>query len=418
MPSPSLTAVTVLSGFLGAGKTTLLNHLLPQAEGQRWALIVNDVGAINLDARLIAQKSAALERPQGSTAPELVELANGCVCCAIKDDLAETLCRLAAQGRYEHILVETTGVAEPRGIAQLFLQKNFFGRSVSDFARLQVLVTVVDAADFLRQSHKCASEQNATNSGTKRLIELLIEQIECADLIILNKCDLIDESQLLELEGLISGLNPRAELFRTEQGQAPRELVMDRQRFEAAETMRAARWVGELNAIAPNAQTEPFSADRQAGVHVEDQSTLPSMAAQSAQRRVPTALRIEPDYTAKYGLRSFAFQARRPFSQTRLDALLAQGLSGIVRAKGFYWLKVRPDEMGFLSIAGGVVKKEWLNYWWAAMIENGKARLDERPLMIRALWQEPHGDRRQELVFIGIGYDEAALRRALEACLE
>ncbi|MFA5265849.1 MAG: GTP-binding protein, partial [Opitutaceae bacterium] len=134
MPSPALPAVTVLCGFLGAGKTTFLNHLLPQADGQRWALIVNDLGAINIDARLVAQKSAALKRPEGAAAPELVELANGCVCCAIKDDLAETLCRLAAEGRYDRIIVETTGVAEPRGIAQLFLQKNLFGSSVSDFA--------------------------------------------------------------------------------------------------------------------------------------------------------------------------------------------------------------------------------------------------------------------------------------------
>lgn len=419
MPSPALPAVTVLNGFLGAGKTTLLNHLLPQAEGQRWALIVNDVGAINLDARLITQKSAELERPKGSSAPEMYELANGCVCCAIKTDLAETLCRLAAKGRYTHIILETTGVAEPRGIAQLFIQKNIFGRSVSDFACLKALVTIVDAADFLRRFHESPTEQATENLGTKKLVELLIEQVECADLIVLNKCDLVDEAQLRELEALIGGLNPRAELFRTEHGQVPRELLLDRQRFDSVETMRAARWVQDLNAAAPNIAPEASSSTDGAPNALQDyRGPLPSPATSQETRRRPEIERIEPDYTAKYGLRSFLFQARRPFVQARLNALLASGLDGIVRAKGFFWLKERPDEMGFLSMAGGIVREEWLNYWWAAMIENGKASMDERPPMIRALWQAPHGDRRQELVFIGVGYNEPALRRALESCLE
>ncbi|MFA5264608.1 MAG: GTP-binding protein, partial [Opitutaceae bacterium] len=367
----------------------------------------------------IAQKSAALERPQGSAAPELVELSNGCVCCAIKDDLAETLCRLAAEGRYDHIIVETTGVAEPRGIAQLFLQKNLFGRSVSDFARLQALVTIVDAADFLKRRHESPAEQNAATSGQRKLMELLIEQVECADLVVLNKCDLVDEPRLQELEGLIAGLNPRAELFRTELGQIPREWLLDRQRFDPNETLRAARWVRDLNAAAPSVESPPRSSgDIYPDALREYRSASPLSADPQRQRSRPALRRIEPDATAKYGLRSFIFQARRPFIQARLEALLSRGLEGIVRAKGFFWLKERPDEMGFLSIAGTVVRQEWLNYWWAAMIENGKARMDERPPMIRALWQSPHGDRRQELVFIGIACDEAALRRALESCLE
>lgn len=386
--------VTVLCGFLGAGKTTLLNHLLRQTEGERWALVVNDVGSINLDARLVEQKSAALALDQGETAPDLVELGNGCVCCALKDDLAETLCRLASEGSYERILIETTGVAEPRGIAQLFTQKNPFGRSVGDFARLEALVTVVDASDFLRRAHEDGTAQEADPApGPKKLFELLVEQVECADLLVLNKCDLISASQLEELNGLVAGLNPRAERLEAEQGQASREALFGRQRFDPQETLKAARWIAELNALAPKKEEVP-----------------------QGQRR-PSVTNATPDYTAKYGLRCFAFQARRPFEASRLRALLGKGLPGIVRAKGFLWLENRPDEMAFLSLAGGIVREEWLSYWWAALIENGKAELEERPPLVKSLWREPFGDRRQELVFIGTGFDEAALRRSLENCL-
>lgn len=385
--------VTVLCGFLGAGKTTLLNHLLAQTEGERWALVVNDVGSINLDARLVGQQ-AALSLARGKDAPELVAIGNGCVCCALKDDLAETLCRLAADAAYDRILVETTGVAEPRGLAQLFIKKNPFGRSVSDFAQLETLVTVVDAADFLRRAHEDKRTQNEEPSpGPRKLFELLVEQIECADLIVLNKCDLVSPEQLREASALLEGLNPRAEILEVEKGQAPRESLLGRQKFDPVETLKAARWIGELNALAPRPQPEPSA------------------------RRKPTATNALPDYTAKYGLRSFVFQARKPFLAAKLRALFARELPGIVRAKGFLWLKERPDEMAFLSLAGGVVREEWLSYWWAALIENGKADLEERPPLVRALWQEPFGDRRQELVFIGAGYDEKALRKALEECL-
>lgn len=384
--------VTVLCGFLGAGKTTLLNHLLKQTEGERWALVVNDVGSINIDARLLGQKSAALAIEQGEDAPELVELGNGCVCCALKDDLAETLCRLGSDGAYDRILVETTGVAEPRGIAQLFVQKNSFGRSVGDFARLEALVTVVDAADFLRRVGDDKRTQNdEAGPGPKKIFELLVEQTECADLVVLNKCDLVSTVQVEELAGLVRGLNPRAELLQVENGQAARESVLGRQRFDPAETLGAARWIQELNALAPKTG-EPS-------------------------RRKPAVTNATPDYTAKYGLRSFVFQARRPFLAAKFRALLAKGLPGVLRAKGFLWIRERPDEMAFLSLAGGIAREEWLSYWWAALIENGKVALDERPPLLRALWQEPHGDRRQELVFIGIGYDEAALRRELEDCM-
>jgi G3E family GTPase len=380
--------VTLLCGFLGAGKTTLLRHLLAQNTGERWALVVNDVGATNMDARTLGASLDAQPNP-GS---ELVELGNGCVCCAIKDDLAETLCRLGVNPRFDRILVETTGVAEPRGLAQLFLQRNPFGRSVSDFARLESVLTVVDAADFLRR-WRARDTSPATPGAPKPLLELLLEQVEHADAILVNKGDLVPPQDLDFLLNVLSGLNPRADSLTTEQGQAPLEWVLGRQRFAPKESLSSARWIQDLNAVAP---------------------ALPGNQAATGK---PTALRTTPVHTTQYGLRSFVYQERRPFHQERLLALFEAGLPGIVRAKGFCWFQQRPDEMAFVSIAGGATYLQWLNYWWASLIESGKASLEERPPMIRALWKDPMGDRRQEIVFIGTDYDEAAVRRSLEACL-
>ena len=386
---PVLSPVTILSGFLGAGKTTLLRHLLTQNEGQRWALVVNDVGAINMDARLVSD----LLRPQGSAGlgAELVELSKGCVCCSNKDDLAETLCRLGATESFDHIIVETTGLAEPAALGRLFLQRNDFGRSVSDFARLHALITVIDAPDLL-QRLETRDRSVSAPGAVKPLVELLLEQVECADVLLLNKSEHCTEEQLEGLESVLAGLNPHAEQVRTEYSQVSVEWILGRERFSVAHTLGAARWIGDLNAAAPNLPDTPS--------------------------KRPVATRSTPEYTRKYGLKSFLFQARRPFVKERLLALLEAGLPGIVRAKGFYWLAERPDEMAFLSLAGAACTHTWLNYWWAAMVENGRVALTDRPPLIRALWQEPGGDRRQELVFIGVNYDEACLRKALENCLQ
>ena len=396
-PASEKPAVTVLCGFLGAGKTTLLKHLLAQAEGRRWAAVVNDVAALNIDGAVVR---AGFERTG-----DIVELGNGCVCCSSKDELAETVAELAATGRYEHILIETTGVAEPRGIANLFTRKNPFGRTLGDFARLSTLVSVIDVAAFAEEAAKAerAKVQRSNPGGARPVFELMLEQVECADVLVMNQCDRVTAEAADRIEAILRGLNARAEVVRTEHGQVASEFLLGRMRFDVKETLGAARWVRALNELAQitNAKGPNATAERRTGGLVVRASGAPE----------------RPAHEVKYGITSFVYQARRPFVQARFRALFETGLPGLLRVKGFFWTREQPDEMAFLSVGGGVVRFDTLNPWWAALIENGRASLADRPESVCALWAEPHGDRRQELVFIGTGLDEAAMRAALEACL-
>ncbi len=395
--------VTILCGFLGAGKTTLLNHLLRQAEGRRWAAVVNDVAAINIDAAVVREGVAG----ETVAARDIVELGNGCVCCSSKDELAETIAELATVGRrtgpdgsesggYEHILVETTGVAEPSAIASLFTRKNPFGLTLGNVATLSALVTVLDGPAFLRewtQYQQAPVARAQVGSGQRPVFELMMEQAECADVVLINKCDQATDAELEKVEVIVRGLNTRAEIVRTERGQVASEFLLGRVRFDAKETLGAPRWVRVMNSVGA----------RPAGT--------------SVLRTVLQAGGLPPSHEAKYGITSFVYQERPAFQREAFYRLLSGGVPGLLRAKGFFWTRDQPDEMQFMSVAGGVVRYDTLNYWWAALVENGKARMEDRPAAIRALWVEPHGDRRQELVFIGVGLDEPAVRAALDACL-
>ncbi len=378
----ALPPVTVLSGFLGAGKTTLLRHLLGQAEGRKWAAVVNDVAAVNVDAQMVA----------GAGAARVVELGNGCVCCSVRDSLAETIAELAGSGKYGHILVETTGVAEPRGIADLFTRKNAFWRSLGDFARLSALVTVVDARSFLDGRGRSRRRAEEGETGKKPVFELMVEQAECADVLVLNKCDLASAAELTEAEALLRGLNPRAELLRAEQGQVASEWLLGRVRFEAEATTGAAQWVRLMR-----------GEGRGDGSAVEN----------GAGRR-----RAHPRHEAEYGITSFVWEARRAMDGAKFAAWLAGGLpAGLLRAKGFFWAAEQAADIGFLSVAGGRVRRECVGTWAAALRESGVITEAQVTAAARAKWAEPHGDRRQELVFIGTGLDEAAMREELNACL-
>ena len=427
-----LPPVTVLCGFLGAGKTTLLRYLLGQAEGRRWAAVVNDVAAINVDAQVVQGAGA---RATGSgEAPRVVQLSNGCVCCSVKDELAETIAELCANGQYAHVIVETTGVADPRGVADLFVRKNRFGRSLSDFARLSALVTVIDARGFLaerarsraegeterrRERETERSEKRTRNEneneerervgetvaerktkeneereragGVKPVFELMVDQAECADVLVINKCDVVSEEELVRLEAILRGLNPRAEILRTEQGQIASEVVLDRVRFDEKATLGAARWIRVLND--------------------------PARAAGWGASVVKTAA-AGARYEDEYGIRSFVFEARRALVREKFLAWLAtEWPAGLLRAKGFYWFAEQAADIGFLSVAGGGVRTEFVGTWAAALVEAGVITAAAVPVSAREKWVEPQGDRRVELVFIGVGLDEAAMRVGLARCL-
>jgi G3E family GTPase len=396
--------VTVLSGFLGAGKTTLLRHLLGQAEGRKWAAVVNDVAAVNVDAQVVA----------GAGAARVVELGNGCVCCSVRDSLAETIAELAAQRTYDHILVETTGVAEPRGIADLFTRKNTFWRSLGDFAQLSALVTVVDARSFLDAQRGSRSlglktadegkkreekeERERLAAGKKPVFELMVEQAECADVLVLNKCDLAEETELAEVERILRGLNARAELLRAEQGQVASEWLLGRVRFDGAATVGAAQWVRLMRG--------------------EGRGGGGATGGLAVKARPEVAPHLGARHETDYGITSFVWEARRALDGVKFGAWLESGLpDGLLRAKGFFWVADRSADIGFLSVAGGRARREWVGTWAAALRESGVITEAQITAEARAKWAEPHGDRRQELVFIGTELDETKLRMKLEACL-
>ena len=395
--------VTVLCGFLGAGKTTLLNHLLAQAEGRRWAAVVNDVAAINIDVAVV--------RSANDQKSDVVELGNGCVCCSSRDELAETIGELASAGaRYEHILVETTGVAEPRGVAALFIQRNPFGRTLSDFATLSSLVTVVDTPEFLRgwrESQKSGLVRSVPSAGARPVFELIIEQVECADVVVLNKADLASAEEIEEAKSIVSGLNSHAEVLVTERSQVSSEQLLDRQRFDAKVTLASATWLKSLNS---------FSRKPSAAVPIP---TAEAVTPRILSSGLVTRPRVSesPRHESRFGIVTLSYEARRPFVKAKLEDFIAHRLPGLLRAKGFFWTAEQPDEMAFVSVAGGVVRYELLSYWWSARVEQGRVDPSEVPAVLRNLWQEPYGDRRQELVFIGVNLDEAAIRAELDACL-
>lgn len=364
--------VTVLSGFLGAGKTTLLNHVLNNRDGRRVAVIVNDMSELNVDAALVREGGAALSR----TEEKLVELSNGCICCTLREDLLAEVSRLAAERRFDYLLIESTGIAEPLPVAETFTFEDDSGRSLSSLARLDTMVTVVDAFNFLNDYY---SEDALTDRGQslgeddhRNVVDLLIEQVEFCDVLVISKPDLVSAEQLEKLKGILSGLNPRARQVVAEQGQVPLEVILDTGLFDFDAAADAPGWLQELR-----------------GEHVPE--------------------------TEQYGIGSFIYRARRPFHPQRFWELMHETWPGVVRSKGWFWLATRPDMAGQWSQAGAVCRHEQAGYWWAAM-DPAEWPEEERD-DIRQHWQEEVGDRRQELVLIGIGMDEAALRGRFDACL-
>ncbi|ROR24393.1 G3E family GTPase [Comamonas sp. BIGb0124] len=366
--------VTVLSGFLGAGKTTLLNHILNNREGRRVAVIVNDMSEVNIDAALVRDGGAELSR----TDEKLVEMSNGCICCTLREDLLIEVERLAKAGRFDQLVIESTGISEPLPVAETFTFEGEDGRSLGEVAQLDTLVTVVDGFNFLRDYSSRDSlgtrGESLGEQDRRTVVDLLVEQVEFCDVIVLNKIDLIGDADRDRLTAILRGLNPRARIELAEQGRVPLDRVLRTGLFDFEEASRAPGWLRELR-----------------GEHTPETET--------------------------YGIRSFVYQARRPFHPQRFFELVESEWPGVVRSKGFFWLASHPPFAGSWSQAGAVARHGVAGHWWAAVPPESWPEDPEALASIRAKWADGVGDARQELVLIGMDMDEAALRERFDACL-
>ncbi len=366
--------VTVLSGFLGAGKTTLLNHILHNREGRRVAVIVNDMSEVNIDAQVVAE-GTTLSR----TDEKLVEMTNGCICCTLRDDLLQEVGRLAQENRFDYLLIESSGISEPLPVAMTFTFPVAEGSSLSDVAHLDTLVTVVDGASFLRDY---ISARNLREEGmamgpqdTRTLADLLIEQVECANVIVVNKADLAHPHDLTRTEALLHTLNPDAHVVCAEHGQVPLDLIFHTGRFDMERIRNSPGWLKELR-----------------GEHVPE--------------------------TEEYGISSFVYRARRPFHPARLHEVIQGGaLQQVLRAKGTLWLATRIWRAGQFQKAGRFLALGAGMTWLAAIPKAEWPRSEQVDAYVARYWDERVGDCRQELVFIGVNVNEAALRADLDACL-
>ncbi|KAB2758573.1 MULTISPECIES: zinc metallochaperone GTPase ZigA [Brucella/Ochrobactrum group] len=369
--------VTVLSGFLGAGKTTLLNHVLNNRENRRVAVIVNDMSEVNIDAALVREGGANLSR----TDEQLVEMTNGCICCTLRDDLLKEVSQLAAQGRFDYLLIESTGIAEPLPVAATFEFRDEKGNSLSDVARLDTMVTVVDAAnllkdyassDFLRDRGESLGEDDE-----RSLVDLLVEQIEFADVVVLNKISTASKEERDLAHKVIRSLNPDARIEEVDFGEVSLDAILDTKLFDFNKAHEHPLWYKELHGFASHT----------------------------------------PE-TEEYGVRSFVYRARRPFDPERFQSFIDKGWPGVVRAKGFFWLATRPDFVGEISQAGALVRTGKRGRWWSSVPKQYWPAEPEWQRAMEPYFHKVWGDRRQEIVFIGVDpMQEDALIDELDQCL-
>ena len=367
--------VTVLSGFLGAGKTTLLNRTLNNREGCRVAVIVNDMSEVNIDADLI-RADTELSR----TDETLVEMSNGCICCTLRDDLLDEVRRLSAAGRFDYLLIESTGISEPLPVAATFDFRDEFGESLSDVARLDTMVTVVDAVnllndfsshDFLRDRGEVMGEEDE-----RSLVHLLTDQIEFADVVILNKVSDARPAQVDAAHKIIRSLNADAEIIETNRSEVAAEKILNTGLFDFDKAHEHPMWAKELYGFSD---------------HVPE--------------------------TEEYGVSSYVYRERQPFIPEKILAALNGDLPGVIRAKGHFWISTRPDWVAEFSLAGALSSVKPMGTWWASVARENWPDHNGVEAYVQVHWQEPWGDRRQELVFIGSGIDWNALKAKLDACL-
>ena len=370
--------VTVLSGFLGAGKTTLLNHILNNREGKKVAVIVNDMSDVNIDAALVEKGGADLSR----TEEKLVEMSNGCICCTLREDLLEQVRQLSKEKRFDYLLIESTGISEPLPVATTFDFRDESEQSLSDVSRLDTMVTVVDAAnliknysstDFLKDKGEVAGE-----ADERTLVDLLVEQIEFANVILLNKVDLVSKKELKIIRAVIRGLNAKAKIIETNHSKVAMNEVMNTSLYDLKEAQNHPLWAQEL--------------------YNPDDHT--------------------PE-TEEYGVTSFVYRARDPFDPEKIHSFFNQEWPGVIRAKGFFWISSRPNFVGEVSQAGAFVRHQGIGKWWAAVNEEQWPDDKSFRLNINKIWAKGYGDRRQEIVFIGLKNEmnESLIKNKLDGLL-
>jgi G3E family GTPase len=370
--------VTVLSGFLGAGKTTLLNHILHNKEGLKVAVIVNDMSEVNVDANLVKA-----EMTLSRTEEKLVEMSNGCICCTLREDLMLEVEKLAKENRFDYLLIESTGISEPIPVAQTFTFVNEDENiDLSRFSYIDTMVTVVDAFNFFKDfgSAKTLEDIKATNieNDNRTIVNLLVDQVEFANVIILNKTDLVTQSQLETLKASIKKLNPVANIITSELGKVNPNQIINTGLFNYEEAENSAGWIRELE-----------------GIHTPE--------------------------TEEYGISSFVFRNEKPFHPYRFWDFISNDFPPtIIRSKGLFWMASRPEQAINWSQAGGSMKAESAGVWWASMPLSERENFNnfvENQEIIEERWTLDYGDRLNELVFIGISFDEKEVRKQLENCL-
>ncbi|VTU37019.1 Putative metal chaperone YciC [Variovorax sp. PBS-H4] len=366
--------VTVLSGFLGSGKTTLLNQILQNRQNLKMAVIVNDMSEVNIDAEDV-ERNVSLDR----STERLVEMSNGCICCTLREDLLKQVEELAAQNRFDYLLIESTGISEPFPVAETFAFLDEKGFSLSEVARLDTMVTVVDGLSFrsLFESNERIKKDGMVGEEFKSLSDLLLEQIEFADVILISKVDLIDGEQLGELGSLLHSLNPRAKIHAMERGSVELDKVLNTQSFDLAQLANAPGWLRRMDNVEPESEADV------------------------------------------YGIASFVYRERAPFHPQRLHGFLRRSWRNgvLLRCKGYFWLASQHEDIGMLVQTGGAFSWGFVGRWWKFIDQEAWPRDSYRRDAILAKWDEWLGDCRQEIVFIGQGIDFKWLRADLDACL-